>query len=469
MTIFVAMRRQWFVLGLLMLGFASVARAESAPGIPPETPEQRDARMKWWRDARFGMFIHWGLYAIPGGRWKGQPVGGAGEWIMNTANIPVEEYELLAKQFNPVKYNPAQWVKIAKEAGMRYIVITSKHHDGFCLFDSKVTTYDVVDATPWGKDLLKPLAEECRKQGLHFCTYYSIMDWHHPAQMRGSDRAYNPTRIREGRKREYMDYMKAQLKELLESCKPEVLWFDGEWPDWYTEEDGREIYAYLRELDPKLIINNRVGKCRKGMEGLNQEGRQCVGDFGTPEQQIPASGLPGVDWESCMTMNDTWGFKYDDHNWKSTQTLIRNLIDCASKGGNYLLNVGPTAEGEIPAPSVERLQGIGQWLRVNGESIYATQASPWSKQLPWGRCTQKKLDDGTTRLYLHVFTWPEQGRLELPNLKNDVSRAFLLANGTGLTAHRDGDKVVLENLPQKPLDPVATVICVDIKGTPQVD
>ncbi|ASV73096.1 Alpha-L-fucosidase [Thermogutta terrifontis] len=469
MTVFAAMRRRWLVLGLLFLGIATPAKAESAPGIPPETVEQRDARMKWWRDARFGMFIHWGLYAIPGGRWKGQPVGGAGEWIMNTANIPVEEYELLAKQFNPVKYDPAQWVRIAKDAGMRYIVITSKHHDGFCLFDSKVTTYDVVDATPWGKDLLKPLAEECRKQGLHFCTYYSIMDWHHPAQMRGSDRAYNPTRIREGRKREYMDYMKAQLKELLESCKPEVLWFDGEWPDWYTEEDGREIYAFLRELDPKLIINNRVGKCRKGMEGLNQEGRQCVGDFGTPEQQIPASGLPGVDWESCMTMNDTWGFKYDDHNWKSTETLIRNLIDCASKGGNYLLNVGPTAEGEIPAPSVERLQGIGRWLKVNGESIYATQASPWGKQLSWGRCTQKKLDDGTTRLYLHVFNWPGQGRLELPGLKNDVTRAFLLANGREVTIRRDGGKIVLEALPEKPLDPVATVICVDVKGTPQAD
>jgi len=266
-----------------------------------------------------------------------------------------------------------------------------------------------------------------------------------------------------------MDYMKAQLKELLESCKPEVLWFDGEWPDWYTEEDGREIYAFLRELDPKLIINNRVGKCRKGMEGLNQEGRQCVGDFGTPEQQIPASGLPGVDWESCMTMNDTWGFKYDDHNWKSTETLIRNLIDCASKGGNYLLNVGPTAEGEIPAPSVERLQGIGRWLKVNGESIYATQASPWGKQLPWGRCTQKKLDDGTTRLYLHVFNWPGQGRLELPGLKNDVTRAFLLANGREVTIRRDGGKIVLEALPEKPLDPVATVICVDVKGTPQAE
>ncbi|HPZ84032.1 MAG TPA: alpha-L-fucosidase, partial [Thermogutta sp.] len=264
------------MLCLCLIATLSVSREinasePSAVVIPKELPQERDGRMKWWREARFGMFIHWGIYAIPGGRWNGKPVNTAGEWIMNGANIPVEEYEKLTKQFNPVKYDPAEWVRIAKDAGMKYIVITSKHHDGFCLFDSKVTDYDVVDATPWGKDLLKPLADECRKQGLHFCTYYSIMDWHHPAQMRGSDRAYNPTKIRDGRKREYLDYMKAQLRELLESCRPEVLWFDGEWPDWYTEEDGREIYAYLRQLEPTLIINNRVGKGRKGMEGLNRD------------------------------------------------------------------------------------------------------------------------------------------------------------------------------------------------------
>jgi alpha-L-fucosidase len=441
----------------------------SAVVIPKETPQERDARMKWWREARFGMFIHWGIYAIPGGRWGGQPIQTAGEWIMNGANIPVEEYEKLTKQFNPVKYDPAEWVRIAKDAGMKYIVITSKHHDGFCLFDSKVTDYDVVDATPWGKDLLKPLAEECRKQGLHFCTYYSIMDWHHPAQMRGSDRAYNPTKIREGRKREYLDYMKAQLRELLESCRPEVLWFDGEWPDWYTEEDGREIYAYLRQLEPTLIINNRVGKGRKGMEGLNRDDQEYVGDFGTPEQQIPPGGLPGLDWESCMTMNHTWGFKFDDHDWKSTETLVRNLIDCASKGGNYLLNVGPTAEGEIPQPSVERLQGVGRWMKVNSEAIYATQASPWPKQLSWGRCTQKAIDAQSTRLYLHVFQWPDNGRLDLPGLTNTPLKAFLMATGTPLKVEKTPGGVTIIDLPQQPVDAIATVVCLDIEGQPKVE
>ncbi|GAB6165595.1 alpha-L-fucosidase [Thermostilla marina] len=442
---------------------ASAVHAELPP-IPHETPEQRDARMAWWREARFGMFIHWGLYAIPAGEWKGRKINGIGEWIMDRANIPVEEYEQLAKQFNPVKYDPAEWVRIAKDAGMKYIVITSKHHDGFCLFDSKVTDYDVVDATPYGKDLLRPLAEECRKQGLHFCTYYSIMDWHHPAQYRGSENRYNPTRIHEGREREYIDYVKAQLKELLESCDPDVLWFDGEWPSWYTEAHGREIYAYLRELKPSIIVNNRVGKGRKGMEGLNRGDQEYVGDFGTPEQQIPATGLPGVDWESCMTMNNTWGYKRDDHNWKSTETLIRNLIDIASKGGNYLLNVGPTAEGEIPPASVERLQGMGRWMKVNGESIYGTQASPFAKT-PWGRCTQKKIGDDT-RLYLHIFDWPASGKLEVP-LGNKALRAVLLADGSELNVAAGNDGITI-TLPRRAPDPIASVIALEIEGEPKV-
>ena len=241
------------------------------------------------------------------------------------------------------------------------------------------------------------------------------MDWHHPAQFRGSPEHYNPTKIHPERKREYVDYMKAQLKELLDSCDPAVLWFDGEWTDWWTEEDAQEIYTYPARLKPEIIINNRVGKGREGMEGMNKSDREYSGDFGTPEQQIPATGIPGVDWESCMTMNDTWGFRSDDQNWKSAETLIRNIIDIASKGGNYLLNVGPTAEGQIPAPSVERLQAIGEWMKKNGESIYATQASPFAST-PWGRCTRKTLSDGSTRLYLHVFDWPRDGKLTIPDV-----------------------------------------------------
>ncbi len=401
--------------------------------------QQRDARMKWWRDARFGLFIHWGLYAVPAGTWQGKPVGGIGEWIMNSANIPVAEYEQLAKQFNPVKYDPAEWARLAKEAGIKYVVITSKHHDGFCLFDSKATDYDIVDASPYGKCLLKPLADECRKQGL-----------------------YNPTKATPGRKAEYLDYMKQQLKELLETCDPEVLWFDGEWCDWYTEEDASDVYRYLRKLKPQLIINNRVGKGRQGMEGLTK-GAEHAGDFGTPEQQIPATGLPGVDWESCMTMNDTWGYKSDDHNWKSSETLIRNLIDIASKGGNYLLNVGPTAEGLIPDASVERLRDMGRWMKANGESIWGTQASPFAKT-PWGRCTQKLTDGGAT-LYLHVFQWPSDGQLLVPGLRNKVAGAYLLADaGKKALTTEAVESGVCVQVPAAAPDPICSVVALQVAG-----
>jgi alpha-L-fucosidase len=453
-------------LGISLAGPSSRSRAEEP--FLKETLADREARMQWWRDARFGMFIHWGLYAIPAGTWDGKPIAGIGEWIMDRANIPVDQYEKLAGRFNPVKYDPAEWARIAKDAGVKYIVITSKHHDGFCLFDTETTDWDVVDATPYGRDLLKPLADECRKQGIKFCTYYSIMDWHHPAQVRGSESRYNPTRMHEGRKAEYMAYMKAQLGDLLESCDPEVLWFDGEWPDWYTEADGREIYSYLRELKPSLIINNRVGKGRKGMEGLSKGDQQYVGDFGTPEQQIPATGLVGVDWESCMTMNDTWGFKADDHNWKNAQNLIRNIVDIASKGGNYLLNVGPTAEGLIPAPSVERLEAIGRWMKPNGESVYGTQASPFAKT-PWGRSTQKKLAGDRTRIYLQVFNWPADGQLVVPGLENEVVLARLLGAGSDgeLPAKAAANGVVI-GVPQTAPDAACTVVALDVIGEPDV-
>ncbi len=430
------------------------------PAAAAETPAERDARMQWWRDARFGLFIHWGLYAIPAGTWDGKRIDGIGEWIMNSANIPVDRYEQLARQFNPVKYDAAQWVRIAKDAGARYIVITSKHHDGFSLFDSAVSNYDVVDSTPYGKCLLKPLADECHKQGLKFCVYHSIMDWHHPAQYRGSPQHYNPTKIHPERKQEYVTYLKAQLKELVDCCDTAVLWFDGEWTDWWTEEDAQDLCRYLHVLKPDIIINNRVGKGRQGMQGMSGTDREYSGDFGTPEQEIPATGIPGVDWESCMTMNDTWGFRSDDQHWKSAETLIRNLIDIASKGGNYLLNVGPTAEGEIPAPSVERLAAIGAWMKTNGESIYATEASPLA-ETPWGRCTRRTLADGSVRLYLHLFQWPTDGRLTLPDLPGVPQRAFLLQGRQPLEITRQDQAAVIA-LPQSAPDPIATVIALEL-------
>jgi alpha-L-fucosidase len=426
-----------------------------------EAKEQRDARMAWWRDARFGMFIHWGLYAVPAGDYNGKRSKEIGEWIMSWANIPRAQYEQFAPKFDPEKFDAAEWVRIAKDAGMKYLVITSKHHDGFSMFDSAVTRYDIVDATPFKKDPMRALADECRRQGLKFAFYYSIMDWHHPSQYvdaPGKDptAGNGQTRMREGRKQEYVDYMKAQLKELVTKYDPAVLWFDGEWVDWWTEEDGQDLYKYVRSLKPDILINNRVGKGRKGMEGLNKADRVYAGDFGTPEQQIPASGLPGVDWESCMTMNDTWGFKSYDENWKSSERLIRNLVDIVSKGGNYLLNVGPTAEGVIPAPSVERLAAMGQWMKVNGEAIYGTTASPFATQLTWGRATRK----GNT-IYLHVFDWPADGTLKVPSLDAQPASASLLGSDAKLTIENTPDGFTIK-LPTTPVNPIASVIRVQL-------
>ena len=446
--------------------FGSQARTAAERTANPnstanETTAERDQRMKWWREARFGMFIHWGLYAVPAGEYKGQRSTRIGEWIMEWANIPRADYEKFAAQFNPVKFNPAEWVGLAKAAGMKYIVITSKHHDGFSMFDSRASNYDIVDSTPYHQDPMKALAAEAKKQGLKFCFYYSILDWHYPAayvEAPGKDptAGNRTTKMKPGGKEEYVTYMKAQLRELITKYNPAVLWFDGEWQDWWTEEDGQDLYKYVRGLKPDIIINNRVGKGRQGMQGMNKTDREYSGDFGTPEQQIPANGLPGVDWESCMTMNTTWGYKFYDDQWKSTQTILRNLIDIASKGGNYLLNVGPTAEGLIPQPSIDRLREVGRWMRANGAAIYGTTASPFADQLSFGRATSKP-----GRVYLHVFDWPGSGTLHVPSWGAKVGRVYLLTDPKhSLTFAEQADGLTIE-LPKTAPDPMATVIALE--------
>jgi alpha-L-fucosidase len=452
--------------GMIWAALGAGACAQPPPVelmIRPETAAAHDARLAWWREARFGLFIHWGLYAIPAGEWGDRT--DYGEWIRDTAQIPNEEYEQLVGRFNPVKFDAAAWVQAAKDAGMKYIVITSKHHDGFCLFDSQYTDFDI-RSTPFQRDVLKELAEACSHAGIRLCFYHSIMDWHHPDWL--------PRRAGEQRSaagadfERYVVYMKNQLRELCTNYGPlGVLWFDGEWEDSWTHELGVDLYNYVRDLRPEIIINNRVDVGREGLGGMTRA-PHYAGDFGTPEQEIPATGSPGVDWETCLTMNDHWGYNKRDNNWKSSSDLVRKLVDIASKGGNFLLNIGPTAEGEFPPPCQDRLRDIGAWLKTNGEAIYGTQASPF-KALAWGRCTQKTRGGGTTRLYLHVFDWPQNGQLVVSGLCNDVVAARMLSAVTAPAlevSRADGALVV--HVPPQPPDPFVSAVALDIAGTPEV-
>ncbi len=434
-------------------GISALAADPSASSPEKETKEQRDARMDWFRNAKFGMFIHWGVYSVPAGEFQDKKT--FGEWYLEESKMPVSQYEKFRDQFNPVKFDAKQWVALAKEAGVKYLVITSKHHDGFAMFDTKLTDWGIM-STPWKHDPIKDLAAECKKAGITFCLYHSIMDWHHPDYT--PRRAWNDVAKGDPDFDRYVKFMKGQLKEVVTQYGPlGILWFDGEWENTWTQDRGKDLYAYCRSLQPDIIVNNRVGKNRQGMQGLSV-GDDIVGDYGTPEQEIPASGLPGVDWESCMTMNDHWGYNKNDQNWKSSEKMIRMLIDIASKGGNYLLNVGPTAEGLIPAPSVERLQAIGKWMKVNGDAIYGTTAGPFPKSPAWGRVTQKP-----GKLFLHVFDWPKDQKLTVPALGGKkISAAYLLAdaNRAPLPVISNSDSIEIK-LPTAAPDPVASVVVLE--------
>ena len=471
------------LLALTLSPFDSL-KAVSSPAIPnkevspaptpdpdpyaKETTEQRNARMAWWREARFGLFIHWGVYAVPAGFHNNLPVNGYGEWIMNKGNIPIEDYKPYAAQFNPTKYDADSWVRLAKQAGMKYIVITAKHHDGFALWPSAASDWDI-EATPYQKDLLKPLAEACKKHGIKLGFYYShAQDW-----INGGAGCPDPG-IRS--MDEYIDEIAVpQVRELLMNYgdSPAILWWDT--PAAMNEPRAAKLIAQLK-LRPGIIHNNRLLKVspstlKKTLGKVEMESFQSdkrlpySGDTETPEQHIPSTGLGNRDWEACMTINRTWGFKKEDVGWKSTKELLQNLIDIASKGGNYLLNVGPTAEGLIPEACIERLEQMGAWLDKNGESIYGSSASPFPK-IPWGRCTTKKTDNGTT-LYLHVFDWPKDGKLLVPGLKNKLVSAQLLIGGASL-AFEPTENGPLLTLPIQAPDAIASVIKVEVTGEPNV-
>jgi alpha-L-fucosidase len=414
-----------------------------------------EERLKWWHAARFGMFIHWGLYASLAGVWKGKKIPGIGEWIMRNAKIPIKDYEKLAKNFNPVKFNAEAWAEVAKQAGMKYLVITAKHHDGFCMFNSKSNPYNIAKQTPFGRDPMKELAAACRKRGIKMCFYYSQdLDWHAPGGAGHWDEVgkgkgwISYARPPEDFQKYLDDVVKPNLTELLTNYGPiGLIWFDV--PATISRKQSISLRDLVHKLQPKCLVSGRIGN--------------DVGDYGSlGDNEHPAGKVNGA-WETPATLNDTWGFKKDDHNWKSLEYLLHLLVNCASKGVNYLLNVGPTDKGVIPQPSVELLKQVGAWLKRNGEAIYGTQASPFFVDPAWGRVTCK----GNT-MYLLIKEWPA-GELKLCGLLNKVRAAKILGKkGKKVTFKQEGDTVTFV-LPRKAPEKIISVVAVTVDGTPKAE
>lgn len=432
----------------------------------------QEQKMKWWREARFGMFIHWGPYAVLGGEYHGYltRVGGPA-WIMNRCKIPVSEYQEMTRTFNPVKYEPDKWVCAAKDAGMKYIIITAKHHDGFAMFKSNASKYNIVDFTPYKKDVLDALAKACRRHGMKLGFYYSqAQDWNNPggatsrrlmkqgwlnpdsaridaytAAHRGSWDPAQQTRTME----EYVDSVAIpQVKELLENYGDvAVIWWDT--PHQITERMAKKFHDLLQQY-PQIITNDR----------LVRPNTNYPGDYKTPEQVIPTvKQLDGTDWETCMTLNNTWGYQKRNVVWKSPALIITNLIDIVSKGGNFLLNVGPSPEGELPEENIKRLHTIGKWMKKNGEAIYGAGRC-LVKKPDWGYCTQK-IKDGKDYVYLSVIDWPLDGEL-LFRIDYPAKDVRLLHNGKKLEFENTKDGLLIY-VPKKAPDTVASVIEVEFE------
>jgi len=419
-----------------------------------DTTTQLQQTKQFFREAKFGMFIHWGVYSLLGGEYQGIKHDGA-EWIQLHANIPADDYEKIAHTFNPTSFDPDKWMKLAKQAGMKYVVFTTKHHDGFCMFKSKYTDYNVVDYTPYKKDIVKMLADACKKNSIKLGLYYSIVDWHHPdfpakySQMNDFHGRPNPNADID----KYASYEYNQLKELMTNYGPvSFAWFDAgggfKDADRFKLLKGDSVIKMIRKYQPECLINSRIGG---------------KADYGTPEQTIPGS-IQDQAFEVCMTINNNWGYAKNDNQWKSTEDLVRKLIEVAHKGGNFLLNVGPDSHGSIPDSSIVRLQGMGKWLDVNGESIYGTKNSLWESP-SWGRSTTRFLKNGNTVLYFHVYNWPDDHSLFIPGLKNRALKAFVFTtSGKKQLRFSQLNKGISIDLTSVVQDKIATVVGLEVGG-----
>ena len=462
------MRRNRFSVFVVVIALLSLCSlfvfAQSTSD--PDSPVAREARLQWFKQAKFGMFIHWGLYAIPAGEWKGKQIPGLGEWIMNRGHVPLKEYEQLAKQFDPTQFNADAWVQLAQDAGMKYMVITSKHHDGFALFGSKVSKYNVVDATPFHRDILKELAAACKRHNMPLGFYYSqSQDWHEPGGA-GNDWDFGPDQSPDGKElKDYDGYLRGkaepQVRELLTDYGPVALiWFDT--PRMMTPERAQRFASILRTLQPNTLIDGRLG---------------ARGDYVSTGDNVVPAKVQTEYWEVPATTNHTWGFRKDDTDWKSPGEITFKLVDIVSKGGNYLLNVGPMATGVIPQAAQDNLRTVGRWLKVNGDAVYGAGPSPWGEEMGEPSATGAKDLRGQPLMLAHnewrvttrpgklYFTFFQEPRMpfEIPPIKNAIKRAYQLADGKPVEVKQDGDKRELV-ITRPIIDPMATVVVVEIEG-----
>lgn len=440
-----SMRRLGFFCWIL-------AALAATPAVRAETPAEFDARMRWWRDARFGMFVYWGCYSVAAGVHQGKEYSWWGEKILYQSKMPLADYKKLAEAFNPTKFNADDWVRLARAAGMKYILYSAKAQDGFAMYDSKASDWSIARATPYKKDPLKSLAEACDRHGLKLGVYYSHWhDWYH----RGG--GINGEPWDPAQRGNFEDYYRKiaipQMRELLANygLLGTVVW---EQPGQISRPHVEMMAAELKE-QPAIISGSRLGPGFRG-------------DMESPLMQIPNYIFPNKDWETCLTINDSGGYKKNDNKWKDAKTLVRNLIETVSKGGNCLFIVGPDAEGVIPKPAADRLREVGKWMDRFGESIYGTTASPFLALPTNVWCTQKTQASGVT-LYFHLIEWPSDGMVAISGMKNQVEGAWLVGDPKKRKIYLEqaGDSLLL-HLTGGPVDPIASVLAVRIKGPPDV-